>query len=88
MKINQTTLRTIRNADMATLNAIIGEIKDRQRALQTEIGSSFRKGQSVQFTGKRGEIVKGIVEKVNPKTIVVKTDFVTWKVSPSLLRAA
>jgi hypothetical protein len=88
MKINQTTLKTIRNADVATINEIIREIKERQRSLQQEIATSFRKGQAVQFTARRGEVVKGIVEKVNRKTIVVKTDLVTWKVSPSLLRAA
>lgn len=86
--MNATTLRTIRNADMALINEIIAEIKDRQRAIQHEIGSTFRKGQQVQFTGRRGEHVVGEIIKVNRKSIKVKAGFSTWSVSPSLLSAA
>jgi len=84
--INATTLRSIRNADNDTLNAMIKEINSRRSDLQKEIGGTFAVGQNVEFTGKRGETVRGMIQKINRKTIIVKTDFVTWKVSPSLLR--
>jgi hypothetical protein len=48
--------------------------------------ASFKVGDEVTWDGKRGNMV-GIVEKVNPKNIVVKT--ITqgkWNVTASLLR--
>ena len=94
--IDAMTLRSIRSADNDTLNAMIKEINSRRSALQKEIGSTFAVGQNVEFTGKRGETVRGMILKINRKTIIVKTHFVkkgkdhsnTWRVSPSLLRKA
>ena len=86
--INATTLKTIRNADMATINALIKEIKARQSAIQNETADAFRVGQSVYFTAKRGALVKGVVQKINKQTIKVKADDVVWRVSPSLLSHA
>lgn len=86
--LNQTTLKTIRNADRATLDAIIAEVKNRQRQMQQDIGSSFNVGDKVWFDAKRRGRVEGLIEKINQKTIVVKTPLVTWKVSPSLLKKA
>ena len=86
--LNKTTLNAIRNADNATLNAIITEVKLRQRSLQTEIGRSFRVGDAVYFNDRRGMKVTGTIEKINQKTIKVATMGGTWKVSPSLLMAA
>lgn len=86
--LNKTTLTAIRNADMNTLNAIITEVKLRQRSIQAEIGGSFQVGDSVYFNDKRGAKVTGTITKVNRKTIKVTTMGGNWSVSPSLLRAA
>jgi predicted DNA-binding ribbon-helix-helix protein len=85
-KLNQTTLKTIRNADDETLNAIIAEIKNRQRQMQQDIGSSFNVGDKVWFDANRRGRIEGMISKINQKTIVVKTPTVTWKVTPSLLK--
>ena len=86
--INATTLRTIRNADRADLNALIKEIKARQSAIQNETADAFSVGQSVYFTAKRGALVKGVIQKINKQTIKVKADDAVWRVSPSLLSYA
>lgn len=86
--INATTLKTIRSADKATINALIKEIKARQSAIQNESAATFSVGQSVYFNAKRGELVKGVIQKINKQTIKVKADNVLWRVSPSLLSVA
>jgi len=89
--INQTTLKTIRTANVSQLNEIISEVKARQRSLQAEVALNFYKGQKVSFTSRMGELVEGNIEKVNQKTIKVRQTNgrnVLWTVSPSLLKAA
>ena len=88
MILNQTTVETIRNANMDELNTIIALVRDRQRSIQTEIGGSFRVGDSVYFNDKRGAKVTGIIKKINRKTIKVDTGGYLWSVSPSLLKVA
>ena len=78
----------IKSADNETLNVIITQINRRRSALQEEAIDNFVVGQDVEFTKKDGGIVQGVVQKINRKSIHVKTDLVLWKVSPSLLRAA
>tara|TARA_S200002703_G_scaffold40851_3_gene35557 strand:+ start:5521 stop:5802 length:282 start_codon:yes stop_codon:yes gene_type:complete len=86
--LNKDVYDYIKSADNETLNAIITQINRRRSALQEEAIDNFVVGQAVEFTRKDGDIVRGSIQKINRKTIHVKTDFVTWKVSPSLLRAA
>ena len=86
--LNKDVYDYIKNADNETLNVIITQINRRRSALQEEATDNFVVGQAVEFTRKDGEIIQGSIQKINRKTIHVKTDFVTWKVSPSLLRAA
>lgn len=86
--LNKTTARTIRTANTAILNEIIAEVRLRQRTLQAEIGSTFRVGDAVYFDSRTGVRVTGTIVKINQKTIKVATKDSTWKVSPSLLRAA
>lgn len=89
--INQTTLKTIRTANVSQLNEIISEVKARQRSLQAEVALNFYKGQKVSFASRTGELVEGNIEKVNQKTIKVRQTNgrnVLWTVSPSLLKAA
>ena len=67
-------------------NKVVNEIKVAGRNMQRSIKQAFSVGDMVQFSGKRGNTERGEIIKINPKTIVVKTDFITWKVSPSLLK--
>ena len=85
--LNKEVYDCIRSADADTLNLIIGEVKKRQSVIQQEIGSEFSFGQSVTFPTKNGQSESGIIEKINRKTILVRTDaYQTWRVSPSLLK--
>lgn len=75
-------------------------LKARHSNLQTLQAQSFRVGDRVEFDA-RGSTKKGVVRKINRKTITVDvtqkalfdTDsvrerVVQWKVAPSLLRAS
>jgi len=69
----------------------IGELWDilraRHKELQARIASNFSIGDKVEFNrSKGGQIITGIVTKVNVKTIKVKTEGGGWSVSPTLLR--
>jgi len=87
--INATTLKAIRSADNDTLNAMIKEINARRSVVQKQIGNKFTVGQMVEFKTKKGVVERGEVEKINSKTISVRTaPLVRWRVSPTLLRAA
>ena len=47
----------------------------------------FRNGDQVEFNGRRGEVIRGHVEKVNQKTIIVRVSAdQKWKVTATLLR--
>ena len=87
--INATTLKAIRNADSETLNAMIEEINARRRTVNRKISGKFTVGQMVEFNTKKGAVERGEIEKINSKTISVRTaPLVRWRVAPSLLRAA
>ena len=86
--LNKDVYDYIKSADNETLNVIITQINRRRSALQEEATDNFVVGQDVEFTRKDGDIVRGSIQKINRKTIHVKTDLVLWKVSPSLLRTA
>lgn len=84
--MNATTLRTIMNADAATLSEIIQAVKLRQSSIQKELGSALSVGDRVTFNA-RGRIIKAKVTKVNRKTVALLEipTLRNWKVSPSLL---
>ena len=87
--IDAVTLKVIRNADNDTLNAMIKEINTRRRLVQERLGRQFTVGQMVEFNTKKGVVERGEIEKINSKTISVRTaPLVRWRVAPSLLRAA
>ena len=87
--IDAMTLRSIRGADNDTLNAMIKEINARRSVVQKQLGSKFTVGQMVEFNTKKGVVERGEIEKINRKTISVRTaPLVRWRVAPSLLRAA
>jgi len=87
--IDAMTLRSIRSADNDTLNAMIKEINARRSVVQKQLGGKFTVGQMVEFNSKKGVVERGEIEKINSKTISVRTaPLVRWRVAPSLLRAA
>jgi len=87
--IDAMTLRSIRSADNDTLNAMVKEINARRSVVQKQLGSKFTVGQMVEFNTKKGVVERGEIEKINSKTISVRTaPLVRWRVAPSLLRAA
>lgn len=87
--INKDVYDYIKNADNETLNVIITQINRRRSVLQEEAIDNFVVGQDVEFTRKDGDTIRGSIQKINRKTILVKTDLnLLWKVSPSLLRKA
>ena len=86
--IDAVTLQVIRNADNDTLNAMIKEINTRRRLVQEQLGRKFTVGQMVEFNTKKGVPVRGEIEKINRKSISVRTaPLERWRVAPSLLRA-
>lgn len=79
----------------------ISECKDREFLLEMngnivsnlnnsrlETSSNFSVGQNVEFDGKFGRVYKGVIIKINRKSIKVEVeDGPNWNCSPSLLRA-
>ena len=87
--LNKDVYDYIKNADNETLNVIATQINRRRSVLQEEAIDNFVVGQDVEFTRKDGDTIRGSVQKINRKTIIVKTDLnLLWKVPPSLLRKA
>jgi uncharacterized protein YkvS len=80
VEINRVTDRDVlRNLNHAVI--------ERMRALDRDLVYSFRIGDKVEFDGRRGGTVKGIVEKINARTVTVGVDFGrTWRVGASMLR--
>ena len=56
------------------LNAVVDAIKLRRNQLHTSDAHQFRTGDRVSFAGRHGSILKGVVEKVKIKYVLVRTD--------------
>jgi hypothetical protein len=69
------------------LNTIVEAVKFARARLGKQNIYSMRVGAKVQFkSSKTGLMVDGVVEKVNPKNILVRTaPFEKWKVPASML---
>lgn len=77
--------------DIRTLSKQINAaIKMRYSELQRHKAFSLGVGARVEFSDKLGNKVTGVVQKINPKTVMVKADRTStvWRVTPSLLRQA
>lgn len=60
--------------------------RSRLSSLSAAVASQFYVGETVKFRDKVGQIVEGVVQKVNVKTIkVLVGGSARWSVSPSLL---
>jgi len=62
-------------------------LKRRSGQIEEQLTTNFKVGDTVQFKSKKryGEMIKGKITQINRKTISVKTEMTTWRVSPSLL---
>ena len=68
------------------LNKVITAIKMRRNQLHTSDAHQFRVGDRVSFAGRHGSTLKGVVEKVKIKYVLVRTDSGTrWNVPGSHL---
>ena len=68
------------------LSAIIDAVKLRRNQLHTSDAHQFRVGDRVSFAGRHGSTLKGVVEKIKIKYVLVRTDTGTrWNVPGSHL---
>ena len=85
MKIND-VLNFIDDLNGDDLQKVINVVKMRRNQLHFKDTQSFKVGDSVSFSGRRGAILKGVVEKVKIKYILVRTTSGTrWNVPGSHL---
>jgi len=61
----------IHDMSLEDLEDVIAAIKLRRTYLHASTARSFAKGDQVQFTGKRGVTISGIVQKVAQKYVTV-----------------
>ena len=76
VKLNklQKTIEAIQQMDSEDLNSIVTAIKLRRNQLHFRDAQSFKIGDRVSFTGRHNAILKGTIEKVKIKYILVRTD--------------
>ena len=83
------TLEAIHKMSRSELELVVAAVKLRRTQLAKSAARQFVRGDSVRFTGKRGATVRGTVEKVNPKTVVVDAGVDgKWRVTASMLTLA
>ena len=76
VKLNklQKTIEAIQQMDSEDLNSIVTAIKLRRNQLHFRDAQSFKVGDRVSFNGRHGAVLKGTIEKVKIKYILVRTD--------------
>jgi uncharacterized protein YkvS len=79
-------LTAIHKMSSSELNLVVEAVKLRRTALAKTAARKITRGDRVRFTGRGGATVRGCVEKVNPKTVVVDAGVDgKWKVTASML---
>ena len=68
------TIEAIQQMDSEDLNSIVTAIKLRRNQLHFRDAQSFKVGDRVSFNGRHGAVLKGTIEKVKIKYILVRTD--------------
>ena len=82
----KTIISDIYTMNGTDLSAIIDAVKLRRNQIHTEQAHSLRIGQRVSFDGRHGSTLKGVVEKIKIKYVLVRTDSGTrWNVPGSHL---
>ena len=70
----KTIIEDIFKMESTDLNALVDAIKMRRNQLHTSDAHQFRVGDRVSFAGRHGSTLKGVVEKVKIKYVLVRTD--------------
>ena len=70
----KTIVEDIFKMESTDLSAIIDAVKMRRNQLHTSDAHQFRIGDRVSFAGRHGSTLKGVVEKVKIKYVLVRTD--------------
>ena len=70
----KTIIEDIFKMETTDLNAVVDAIKMRRNQLHTSDAHQFRVGDRVSFAGRHGSTLKGVVEKVKIKYVLVRTD--------------
>ena len=70
----KTIIEDIFKMEATDLNAVVDAIKMRRNQLHTSDAHQFRVGDRVSFAGRHGSTLKGVVEKVKIKYVLVRTD--------------
>ena len=82
----QKIITDISEMESTDLSAVVEAVKMRRNRLHFTDAQSFRVGDRVSFAGRHGSTLKGVVEKVKIKYILVRTDGGTrWNVPGSHL---
>ena len=87
-EINQAIL-ALNNASNEDLNAITDAVQYVRGQLSKKVRWTLVKGAAVKFTSnKTGQEVKGTIQKINRKYVVVLTSTTRWRVPAYMLSAA
>jgi len=87
MSAKEISLAILKIKSLDELKEINEAIGYQWKAIQKTQARAFRVGDKVTFVAKQGTVYNGVVEKVNQKTVAVKTGpYQTWRVSPSVLK--
>ena len=70
----KTIIEDIFKMEATDLNAVVDAIKMRRNQLHTSDAHQFKIGDRVSFAGRHGSTLKGVVEKVKIKYVLVRTD--------------
>ena len=70
----KTIIEDIFKMESTDLNAVVDAIKMRRNQLHTSDAHQFRVGDRVSFAGRHGSTLKGVVEKVKIKYVLVRRD--------------
>ena len=73
-KTLQKTISDIYKMNGTDLSAVVDAVKLRRNQLHTADAHKFRFGDRVSFQGRHGSVLKGTVERVKIKYILVRTD--------------
>ena len=85
----QSTIAAIREMNKDELEQVVEAIKLQRTFLARSTARQLSRGDNVKFTGRQGEVIRGVVDKVNRKTVMVRSaGGQMWRVTASLLEAA
>ena len=85
----QSTIAAIHSMNKDELDQVVEAIKLQRTFLARSTARSLSVGDQVKFTGRQGEVIRGVVDKVNRKTVIVRSaGNQMWRVTASLLEAA